>query len=119
MILKCYAIHDNAINEFVQPFYVVNLNVAIRSLRHAVGDENHDFHRTPADFTLFELGTFDSCSGVHTLLPTPSRVCSVQEIAEAGHDPGSLPRVGQVVMRPATHPEALPVNEVNSAVAEG
>lgn len=63
MIHQIFAIYDSKAEAFLQPLFAQNRAVAIRSFAHAAQLENHDFHNFAADFTLFEIGLWDSDTG--------------------------------------------------------
>lgn len=64
MIHTRFATYDAKAETYHLPFYARNSAVAIRSFEEAANQEGHDFMRFAADYTLFELGTFDDESGV-------------------------------------------------------
>lgn len=59
MILKVYSIYDSKAEAYLQPFFCVNNNVAMRHFRAAVNDPSHDFGKYSSDFTLFLIGEWD------------------------------------------------------------
>jgi hypothetical protein len=63
MKVKIYAILDDKVGAFMQPFYAMQNGQAIRSLKDALADRNNTICRYPADFTLYHLATFDDTSG--------------------------------------------------------
>lgn len=64
VILKAYAIHDNKTEAYLKPFFCVTPGEAIRIFSDAVNDQNSMFYRHPADFTLFEVGTYNDEHGL-------------------------------------------------------
>lgn len=70
-MLKIFSVYDSKAAAFLQPIFCVNAAVAIRSFEHAVNSEGHDFSRFSADYTLFELGEFESASGHFNLHVQP------------------------------------------------
>lgn len=67
--LFIYTVHDSKAAAFITPFFQPNHVTACRSFGHAASDENHDFGRFPADYTLLEIGSFDSETGELTVHP--------------------------------------------------
>lgn len=62
-MLKIFAIYDSKAQAYLQPFFCVNAGVAIRSFASAANNPEHDFSRFSADYTLFEIGQFETTSG--------------------------------------------------------
>lgn len=64
--MKVYAIYDSKGQFFDRPFIQRNAGDATRGFQMAVNDEKNDsmIKRFPADYTLFELGTWDEINGV-------------------------------------------------------
>lgn len=58
MILKVFTVYDVKVGAFLRPFFMATTGAAIRAFRDILRDLEHDFSRNPADFTLFEIGTF-------------------------------------------------------------
>lgn len=69
--LKIFAVHDSKAEAFMTPFFQLTTGLAIRSFQAAVNEEGHEFQKYASDYTLFEVGEFDSSSGEVTTLPTP------------------------------------------------
>lgn len=66
-MLKLFSIYDSKAEAFIQPFFSPATGSAIRSFETAANDAGSDFHKYGADYTLFEIGTFDE----HTCELTP------------------------------------------------
>ncbi len=69
-MLKLFTIHDSKAEAFIQPFFSPATGAAIRSFERAVNDDSTDFSRYPSDYTLFEIGEFDTQTGRISTLPT-------------------------------------------------
>lgn len=69
--MKIYSIYDSKAEAYLQPLFANTNGVAIRIFSEAVSDENHAFNKYAADYTLFEIGTFDENSGNIEGLKTP------------------------------------------------
>lgn len=63
---KIFSVYDNKARAFSTPFFTVNRDVGIRHFERAVNDPSVDFHHHPSDFNLFELGEFETETGVIT-----------------------------------------------------
>lgn len=61
---KIFSVYDNKARAFSTPYYSVNRDVGIRHFERAINDPSVDFHHHPSDFTLFEIGEWDTESGV-------------------------------------------------------
>jgi len=63
--------HDAKSGLFTQPFYSPNRAVAQRHFIAASEDPASMVSKFPADFRLYELGTFDDSTGVVSVHPVP------------------------------------------------
>jgi hypothetical protein len=59
MIHKIFSIYDQKARAYLPPFYMHQTEMAIRVFSDCINSDNHQFAKHPADYTLFELGTFD------------------------------------------------------------
>ncbi len=69
MKLKVFSVFDSKAEAFIQPFYSQTTGTAVRSFEQALQNEDHEFRKFAADYTLFELGEFDQQTGSFTELP--------------------------------------------------
>ena len=83
METKIYSLFDGPATAFTQPMFFHTDGQAIRAVAASVNsqEENH-ISRTPADFTLFQLGTYDDKTGVIQSLSTPKRIALAVELVE-------------------------------------
>lgn len=58
-----FTIFDSKAEIFLPPFYAINQGVAIRRCMATMRDLDHDFCQHAEDYTLFEIGTFNSLEG--------------------------------------------------------
>lgn len=65
-ITKMYAIYDSKAEGYLLPIFCKTPGVALRRFSEALTDPKHDFCRWPADYTLFEVGTFNHDNGLVT-----------------------------------------------------
>lgn len=72
------AIRDIQIEEFHRPFTTPAIGGATRSFTDEVNRNAPDnpMYQHPADFELYEVGTFDTLTGELSPLPTPPRLLS-------------------------------------------
>jgi len=63
MKLKIYAVYDNKVESYLNPFTMRTRGEAVRSWADVVNDDKTQFHKHPADFTLMEIGEFDQDTG--------------------------------------------------------
>lgn len=59
MMMKMFTVYDQKAEAYLQPFFANSKGVAIRMFAEAVNSQDHQFAKYPADFTLFEIGSFD------------------------------------------------------------
>lgn len=71
MLWKVFSIYDSKAAAYGRPFVDQSNGSAIRSVSEAANDKSTTLGKYPADFTLFELGTFDELSGKFDLLSAP------------------------------------------------
>jgi len=63
MTLKIFVVYDSKVEAYLKPFYVQSKGEAIRAFSELANDKTTNFGKYPADFTLFEIGSFDSETG--------------------------------------------------------
>lgn len=71
MELKVFGIYDSKTEAYLQPFFAKTKGDALRSITSLVNDSQHNFSKFSADFTLFELGSFDDSNASFNLHHTP------------------------------------------------
>lgn len=69
MTQKIFTVYDSKAEAYLPPFYTQATGLALRSFEAAANKPDHDFCKYPADYTLFELGTFDEQTANFTFLP--------------------------------------------------
>lgn len=70
MLHQLYCIYDSATGIYNQPFYTRSKGEALRTVMDTLEDKNCPLYKYAADYTLFELGTFDDTTGMyHTKEP--------------------------------------------------
>ena len=64
MNLNIYTIFDSAANAYMQPFFLHNDGLAIRSFSDTINaKEPNNISEHPDQFTLFKIGTYDDTNG--------------------------------------------------------
>lgn len=71
MITKIFSIYDSKAENFNLPVYLQSTGLAIRTFSDSVLDPKSPFAKHPADYTLFELGTYDDQTSTFDIFPTP------------------------------------------------
>lgn len=71
MIQKMFAVFDSKARTFLLPFYAPNTEVAQRHFARGAADPNLDIGRFPEDFALWEIGAFDTETGMLRPLGQP------------------------------------------------
>lgn len=66
--MKIFTVYDSKAEAYLTPFFVPTTALAIRSFQSAANTADHDFNRYSADYTLFEIGSYDDHLGVVTPL---------------------------------------------------
>ncbi len=59
MILKIFTVYDSKAEAYLQPFFMPSAGVAMRAFGDLVNDMATQFYKHSADYTLFEIGSFD------------------------------------------------------------
>lgn len=76
MELKMYAVRDDAIKTFMQPFFTNHEAIAVRSFTDTINNEAPDnsFHHHKEDFSLWFLGIYDDQTGTFTQESGPEKI---------------------------------------------
>jgi len=61
---KIFSIYDQKAYAYLPPFTLPTADMAERTFMDCVNSQDHAFGRNPADYTLFELGTYDDNKGL-------------------------------------------------------
>ena len=73
-VTKVYAVLDIKLGEYLSPMHFASPGVAERALNNAVNAKEGEFASHPADFALYELGSFDSVTGKFDNHPNPVHI---------------------------------------------
>lgn len=79
--MKVLSIYDSCAKTFLPPWYKPSVPEGVRDFRLLVLDPNSVVSKSPEDYVLFTLGTFDSDNGSFELLPAPERVISALQLS--------------------------------------
>lgn len=71
MIVKIYSIYDCKVECYGQPFFMQANGAAVRAFSEVVADKSTGIGKYPADYTLFEIGSFDDATCKFDMLVSP------------------------------------------------
>ncbi|QXP07990.1 MAG: nonstructural protein [Arizlama microvirus] len=60
MKMSMFTVYDSKAEIYLQPFFLQSRGEALRSWDDVVNDAKSQFNKHPTDFTLFEIGTYDT-----------------------------------------------------------
>lgn len=82
MKMNIYAIKDQQVAAFAQPFFMQTNGQAIRAFTDAINrpDENNNMYKHPDDFTLHHIGTWNDETGEFESL-TPEQIAIGKNVA--------------------------------------
>lgn len=60
MNVLIFSVFDSAAQGFLQPFFFSMPGQAIRAFSDAINNPTHEFAKHPQDYTLFQIGSYDS-----------------------------------------------------------
>lgn len=81
---KIYAIKDQAIEAFSQPFFVQAQGQAVRMFMDETKNEQSQLNKHPQDFELWYLGEFNEQDGVITAATNIERVARAIDFMNKG-----------------------------------
>lgn len=81
---KIFSIYDSKAEAYIQPWFAPTTSVGKRLFTAAANNEDSDFNRFAADYTLFEIGTFDSETGKIEMYPAQENLGNAMQYIE--HD---------------------------------
>lgn len=74
------SVFDTAIKSYSPPFCVRTVDEAVRTFSQEVRSDQSRLSKSPADFVLFHLGSFEDDNAEYALFPAPARVVSGNEV---------------------------------------
>lgn len=66
-----FSVYDSAAKFYSDPFFALTKGQALRDFVRAANDKNTYLNLAPADYTLFQLGSFDELTGKVDMELTP------------------------------------------------
>lgn len=82
--MKQFVVYDSAAEAYGIPFYAKSTGEAVRSFSAAAKDPQTNIARHPADFTLFETGTYDELRGIVTSVTHKSLGKAIEYVSQGG-----------------------------------
>jgi len=70
-MLKVFAVYDSAVKQYLRPFNMTTTAEAVRGWIDVVNKPDTDFHKHPADYTLFQIAEYDESTGRFMNLEAP------------------------------------------------
>lgn len=70
-MIRVYAFYDSKAEEFMSPWYARTAGEALREFKTLVNKPEHHFSQYPEDFSIFELGEWESKTAKFTMYPAP------------------------------------------------
>ena len=80
MITNIYGVYDVKAAAYLNPFFLINDELAKRECANLVMNENHNFAKHPADYTLFKLGEWDDSTAQISPLSAPLAIATMLEL---------------------------------------
>lgn len=76
MLLTVCSVRDVKIEAYGTPFFVVHVGAAVRSFETEINrdDPQNQMFSNPADFSLYQLGTYEDSTGKFNLFDVPALV---------------------------------------------
>lgn len=78
MTLNAYAIRDDQVDGFAQPFFSPTHGSALRAFADHVNEKGTAANKHPRDFSLYHIGTYDDTTGTLEAIK-PARIGTAQE----------------------------------------
>lgn len=78
MKLLVFSVYDKAVQAFLPPMFMRSQGEALRAFTEACNNNDHQFKRHAADYTLFKLGEWDDASAMFASAD-PVRIISALE----------------------------------------
>lgn len=97
--LKAFACFDSKLESWNPPMFLEHHGQAERMFEELANDPQSMICKHPVDFTLFQVGTFDTVSGVLTPVTPPVQIATALQVRRKPHPELPLdprPRVSAV-----------------------
>ena len=82
MSMKMFIVYDSKAEAYLQPFYAQATGAGVRIFSQASSDQSHQFFKHGADYTLFEIGSFDESTGTLVIADAKVNLGTALELAE-------------------------------------
>lgn len=82
MLRKIYAVRDQKVESYSQPFFAHTHGESERSFEQAVKTPNSPYNQFPQDFDLYYLGTYDDQTGAIQALQTPEFITKAIDVKD-------------------------------------
>lgn len=109
MINKMFTIHDTKAKAYLPPFFLPEEGMAIRTFSQCINSKEHQFGRSPADYNLFLIGTFDDTTATVSLANVQSLGNGVEFKISAQPDNLEVPNTPEVASN-GTSDEEKPIS---------
>lgn len=90
MKFNLYTVYDSKSGIYSPPFCFINHPVAVRSFTESVKNVDSQIAKTPDDFSLLLLGTYDDVTAVADMLIAPETIITgravVHSLSEVHHE---------------------------------
>lgn len=93
-MIKVFAIFDAKAEAYLPPFFTGSAGLALRMFASAANDSEHKFAQYAADFTLFEMGSWDELTGLFKLYDAKINLGTALEHVFHGEGPKAVPVTG-------------------------
>jgi hypothetical protein len=80
MVQKIYCLYDSKAEAFLQPMFIPNLGLCLRSLQNALDKPDSHIAKYVDDYSLFELGEWDDNTAEITMLTAHKKIGQVREL---------------------------------------
>jgi len=91
MIWNVYCVYDTGISTWLKPIFAKNNGEILRSFIEACNSADSQFFKHSADYTLFEIGTFDDDKCKFDLLKSPVKLLQAIEAIRPSRGIGVVP----------------------------
>lgn len=78
--MKVFAVRDSALGEYLNPFVAPTAEFAIRTFKDQVNQPDCPINAHPEDYELFELGLFDTTTGLIASHQAPMSISRAKDV---------------------------------------
>lgn len=89
MQLEMFSIYDVKSKIYHPPVYCHNKGHALRMFEHEFSKPGTLMHQFPADFQVFQVGTWDDAIASLTGMQNPTLICNLADLLEDCHAEGN------------------------------